>query len=570
MDSSYGNIPLIPGRGKTEIEITAIGGNQMLKNQSVKSLLMGLLAGIVVLLIVIAVAVWNETNAISSAAEEMGKGKDVVADILPPPLYILEAELTVLQLQKARGEDIGTLASKLDALKKDYDDRNSYWTKMRLDASIEQSLFGKQKQSAEEFWKLVQGDFIAAIKAGDTERAKTVAGQLEKAYDVHRAGVDETVKVASTYAEDSLNSLHTTSANVRWVMLVLVIGGAVLTSMFMILVIREILRRLGGEPLEMQEAARHIAGGDLTLELTVKHGDENSLKGSIIQMQHNLRHTISNSREAAERVAAAARSLAESSQKVMQDSNQQCDATTSMAASVEEMNVSISHVADSAVSARDLANETGKLSTEGKGLVQNTIGEINRISESVTTANQNILSLDEESKEISNIIKVINGIAEQTNLLALNAAIEAARAGEQGRGFAVVADEVRKLAERTSLSTKEITTMISAMQSATQGAVDGMEAGRNQVDAGVKMAAKTGESMARIHGESQRVLEAVDEISSALREQSGATDQIARSVEMIAQMSEANGAALSVMFQSANQLEKYADELRASVNQFKV
>ncbi len=542
----------------------------MLKNRSVKSLLIGLLAGIVVLLMLIAAAVWNETNAISRAADEMGNGKDVVADILPPPLYILEAELTVLQLQQAKGDEVNALALKLASLKKDYDGRNAYWLNQHLDAAIEKSLFGKQKQEADEFWKLVLGEYVAAVKQGNSDRAAVIAADIDKLYEAHRAGVDETVKAASTYAENSLNYLHATSANVRWIMLLLVMGGAVLASIFMTLVIREIMRRLGGEPLEMQVAARRIAEGDLTLELMVKPGDENSLNGSIKQMQTNLRNTIANSRQAAERVSAAARTLAASSQQVMQDSNQQSDATTSMAASVEQMNVSISHVADNAVSAHDLAKDTGNLSTEGKGLVTNTISEINKISQSVTTANQNILSLDEESKEISNIINVINGIAEQTNLLALNAAIEAARAGEQGRGFAVVADEVRKLAERTSLSTKEITKMIGAMQSATQGAVDGMQSGRNQVDEGVKMAARTGESMERILAGSQRVLTAVDEISNALREQSGASDQIARSVEMIAQMSETNGAAVSQMYQSANQLEKFAEELKASVDRFNV
>jgi methyl-accepting chemotaxis protein len=234
------------------------------------------------------------------------------------------------------------------------------------------------------------------------------------------------------------------------------------------------------------------------------------------------------------------------------------------------VNVSISHVADSSVSARDLAENTGILSTEGKVLVQDTISEINKIADSVTSSSVNIQTLDEESKQISNIINVINGIAEQTNLLALNAAIEAARAGEQGRGFAVVADEVRKLAERTSSSTKEITQMIGAMQNATQSAVDGMEKGRTQVDEGVKMAARTGDSMDRIQIGSQRVLTAIEEISSALREQSAASEQIAQSVEKIAQMSEANGAAVKQMFQSASQLEKFSDDLKASVNQFKV
>jgi len=542
----------------------------MLNNQSVKSLLIGLLAGIVFLLIVIAVAVWNATGSISGAADEMGKGKDVVSDILPPPLYILEAELTVLQLQKAKADEIPDLLTKLTSLKKDYDDRNSFWQKEHLDATIEKSLFGEQKQSADNYWKLVLGDYVAAVKQGDSEHVRQLADELAKLYEAHRKGVDNTVKVASNYADNSLNSLHETSNLVRWVMLLLVGGGALLTAVSMLFVVREILRRLGGEPLEMQVMARRIAEGDLTLQLAVKAGDNSSLMSSIIQMQANLRSTIANSRQAAAKVATAAHTLALTSQQVLNSSNQQSDATTSMAAAVEEVNVSIRHVAESADSARDLATETGTLSTEGKNLVRETIDEINEIANSVSSSSVNIQTLDDESKQISSIIKVIKGIAEQTNLLALNAAIEAARAGDQGRGFAVVADEVRKLAERTSTSTQEITKMIETMQNATQSAVEGMEKGSAQVGEGVQMAAKTGDSMDRIQTGSQNVLHAIGEISVALREQTAASEQIANSVEKIAQMTETNGAAVDQIFQSAKHLENLAGELKASVDQFKV
>ena len=542
----------------------------MLKKMSIKSQLAGMLAGIVFLLVIFAIIVWISVGSISLAADGMGNGKDVVADILPPPLYLLEAELTVLQLQDAKVEEAPPLLAKLVSLKKDYDDRNVFWEKEALDPAVKKALLGDQKQAADSFWKLALGDYVNAIKQGDGAHARQIAGDIYKIYSVHRNGVDTTVKVASTFADDTLNSLHDTSTKVRSMVLMLAIGGTLLAGLAMTLVAREIMRRLGGEPLEMQVAAQRIANGDLTVRLAVTPNDNTSLLSAIMHMQSNLRDTITQSRQAAEQVADAARSLASNSHQVSQSSNQQSEAAASMAASVEQVTVSIGHVADSATNARNLAEETGKLSNEGKNLVQNTIGEINKIADSVTRSSDGIQTLGEQSNQISSIVNVIKDIAEQTNLLALNAAIEAARAGEQGRGFAVVADEVRKLAERTALSTKEITMMIDSIQLNTQSAVGGMNEGRMQVDEGVKMAAKTGESMALIQGGTQQVLNALEDISSALREQTSASSQIAKNVENNAPMTEENSAAVNEVYQSATRLEQLAVSMNASVDQFKV
>jgi methyl-accepting chemotaxis protein len=181
-----------------------------------------------------------------------------------------------------------------------------------------------------------------------------------------------------------------------------------------------------------------------------------------------------------------------------------------------------------------------------------------------------ITSLGEQSHQISNIVMVIKEIADQTNLLALNAAIEAARAGEQGRGFAVVADEVRKLAERTTQSTQEIAAMIQSIQAGTDNAVAGMSEGSTRVNEGVRMVGRAGSSMELIQDGVQKVLAAIGDISASLREQNASSNQIARNVEGIARMTDETSTIVRDVAASADQLEQLAAALKDSVGQFKL
>ena len=344
-------------------------------------------------------------------------------------------------------------------------------------------------------------------------------------------------------------------------LLLIVIGGWLLT--------RSITRPLGGEPEQAKSAVKEIAGGNLSITIPVNSGDNDSLLVALSNMGRQLTTMIVEVKSGADSLGKSAETLSVAAENVARGSADQSEAAASIASAVEQMSTSIAHVADSAGEARKISAESGERAESGKQFMERTAADMEGIAGTVGEASQSISAMGESSQRITGIVQVIKDIADQTNLLALNAAIEAARAGEQGRGFAVVADEVRKLAERTSAATSEIGEMISLVQAKASSAVGAMDRIVTQVGTGVSQAHEASKVMDEITASSRTVVASVNEISYALEEQKTAGHLLASNVERVALLSEKNSQATQQTASTAREIQSLASGLRQSVSRFR-
>ena len=340
-----------------------------------------------------------------------------------------------------------------------------------------------------------------------------------------------------------------------------VIGAAIFMS-------RSIYRTLGGEPEQAAALALAVAEGDLSQRIE-RTGVAGSLMESIGRMQQSLRGIIEHIQQDADRVGQASLDLSGQMGHINDAAKHAADAVSSTAAAIEELAVSVDHISQSSRDTEINATRATQLAQEGQSLVQQASEQVQRTAGQVDEASGLIGGLVDRSREIGGIVSVIKEIADQTNLLALNAAIEAARAGEQGRGFAVVADEVRKLAERTSQATDQISGMIQAIHRDTTNVVKGMEAVGPQMATGVEMAAKAGEALRQINEATTVALGNVSEVAAATSEQSQASGSVARNVEQISSMLEESAQSVHAANENLAMLESLAADLRESVSRFR-
>ncbi|MDR3351558.1 MAG: methyl-accepting chemotaxis protein [Zoogloeaceae bacterium] len=349
------------------------------------------------------------------------------------------------------------------------------------------------------------------------------------------------------------------------------IAGALVLIVLLIAVVFFTSRAWVSRPLAQTIAVlEEIAQGNLTVAIAAHGNDETGrLLAATALMRQQMRDALVNIQDAAGKLAESAQQLVGAADEVATQSTRQSEAATTMAASIEEMHASIEHVSANAQAASQVSSDSDTVSREGAGVIQQAVDSMNRIAGTVRATSGAVGALEQESQSISSIVRVIQEIAEQTNLLALNAAIEAARAGEQGRGFAVVADEVRKLAERTSSSTQEINALIQRILSGTADTVTRMEAGVRQVEEGVTYAAQAGKRIGNIRESASQVSEAITAISQALIQQSSATTSIAQSVEHIADMADRNSQMAQDSARLAAELETLAQTLQQGIRYFR-
>ena len=351
------------------------------------------------------------------------------------------------------------------------------------------------------------------------------------------------------------------------------IGGALVITLMtipLLMLRRSVVRSLGGEPAQAAEIANRVAAGDMTGTIALADGDTTSLLAAVSTMQENLRNMIREVTSEAERVAQQSHAMQVASDQFTLRFEAQSDSTQQIAAAVEEMSVGIDEIARRTQEAHGLAHEAGTLAGDGCRVINDTTEGIDALASTVNSSSQKIRELEKFSEEISSVVNTIREIADQTNLLALNAAIEAARAGEQGRGFAVVADEVRKLAERTSLSTTEIANTVTRIQDGTHQAVESMSSGVTHAAQGVELSRQAGAAIAQIRTGAERVSETLQGITGAVREQSTAGQSIAQGVESIAHMTEQNVDEAKRSAAIARDLQALSAALHTSIGRFKV
>ncbi|MDA8428662.1 MAG: methyl-accepting chemotaxis protein [Geobacteraceae bacterium] len=413
---------------------------------------------------------------------------------------------------------------------------------------------------------------VGLVKSGSI----TSTQDANKAIEIYKDAIHQSEQQIAEYAtakDESLvlvkKELDEQDHHVVVLTLTILAVSFILVLIMVTLLIRSIKRPL----TQIEELVNDIAQGegDLTKRLSYNGRDElGAICGSFNLFIDKLHNIISQIAGTSTQVAAASSQLHSTAEHIATGAEEVAAQAGTVATAGEEMSATSGDIAQNCQMAAEGAQRASQTATDGAAVVERTVVVMGQIAEKVQESAKTVESLGERSDQIGAIIGTIEDIADQTNLLALNAAIEAARAGEQGRGFAVVADEVRALAERTTRATKEIGEMIKAIQRETKGAVTAMEQGVHQVETGTEEAAKSGQALQDILQQINDVAMQVNQIATAAEEQTATTSEISSNMQQITEVVHQTSQGAQESATAAAQLNGNAEELQRLVRQFRL
>jgi twitching motility protein PilJ len=508
---------------------------------------------------------------------------DLRSDLSPPPLFIVEpyalAQNMHLALVDGNNERIKTLQEQFEVNKKRYAESVSRWDK----TALPRDLIGSYKSvvaSGESFFTVYEDQLLPALQSGFVGTSSRALVELEKAYVVNNELVQSFVKGLETESKQTASNASNLLRNflIGLGLLALVIAAAMyLIGKRQVAATDAAMKLLEDDGqnnqlavLELLDEMGDLSEGDLTVRAQVKENITGAIADSVNYTIDSLRDVVTEINRATEQVNSATGAAQGTSTALLEAAEMQSQQISDTTQAVNGMTGSILQVSTNANQAAEVAQRSLQAASQGSQAVQNTIAGMNGIREQIQETSKRIKRLGESSQEIGEIVELISDITEQTNILALNAAIQAASAGEAGRGFTVVAEEVQRLAERSSEATKQIGAIVKTIQTDTNSAVAAMEKSTEGVVEGARLSDAAGQALTEIETVTNNLARLIQSISTATEAQTEAASQVTKNMQQIQEITTLTTDGTKQTTESIGQLTELANDLRKSVAGFKL